>query len=125
MSNNRTSEIVRRPDGTPLPGQPSLNPFGRPKRKVEQEYHDAMIGRVPMERWLKVVDKALEQAEAGDPVARKWIGEYLQGKPTEQINITSEPQEVIEVQWDYFPSLTDGNDSESGESNGSNDPSAA
>jgi len=123
MKNNRTSEIVRRPDGTPLPGQPSLNPNGRPKRKVEQEYHDATVGRVTLDAWQKVVDTALRQAQEGDPSARKWLSEYLIGKPTEQINITTEPQAEILVQWDYFPNVLGDSESESG--NGSSGNGAA
>lgn len=55
----------------------SGNPNGRPKRDVEQEYLDAVIGACPLSRWKVIVKKAVEQAERGNPVARKWLSDYL------------------------------------------------
>lgn len=54
---------------------------GRPRREVEEQYLSATIARVPVEEWQKVIDKALTQAIAGDSEARKWLSDYLMGKP--------------------------------------------
>jgi len=57
------------------------NPKGRPPKKVEAKYLDAMIGAVPLDRWRAVIEKALEDAEGDDARARNWartwLGQYL------------------------------------------------
>ena len=35
-----------------------------------------------MERWEAIVQRALTDAEQGDPRAREWVGSYVLGKPT-------------------------------------------
>jgi len=54
---------------------------GRPPKKVEAKYLDAMIGAVPLDRWRNVIAKALEDAEGDDARARNWartwLGQYL------------------------------------------------
>lgn len=61
-----------RPFAKGNPGGP-----GRPKRKVEEQYLEVLRDGVPMTKWKKVVEKALEQAIAGDKAAREWIGKYV------------------------------------------------
>lgn len=69
------------------PGQ-SGNPAGRPKREVEQAYLNATISKVSLDDWGKVIEKALLQAIDGDGEARKWLSEYILGKPTQRTEIT-------------------------------------
>ena len=58
------------------PGEP-----GRPRREVEEQYLNATLTRAPVDKWPRVIDKALEQAVAGDGEARRWRAEHLIGKP--------------------------------------------
>lgn len=95
---------VRDDKGKFVKGQ-SGNPAGRPKREVEKAYLDATIGKVSLEDWGKIVEKAVSQAKEGDGEARKWLSEYLLGKPTQQIDITGSPTGVIEVQWAFLPAV--------------------
>jgi hypothetical protein len=53
---------------------------GRPRRAVEQEYLAALADAVPLRRWKKIVARAVADAEAGDPKARRFIADMLIGK---------------------------------------------
>ncbi len=57
---------------------------GRPKKEREVEYYRILQFRCTPDRWQKIIDKALEQAERGDAVARKWLADYLIGPPVER-----------------------------------------
>lgn len=50
---------------------------GRPRREIERAYLDATIAAVSVERWSNVVAKALNDAEAGDGMARSWLSKVL------------------------------------------------
>ena len=62
---------------------------GRPKREVERAYYDATVGAVSLDEWKLIIGKAKEQAIAGDDKARAWLGDYLLGKPQQQIDMTT------------------------------------
>src|SRR5262245_51278722 len=55
---------------------------GRPRRAIERDYLAALADAVPIDRWRGIVDRAVEDASQGDAKARRWISEYLTGKPT-------------------------------------------
>jgi hypothetical protein len=55
---------------------------GRPARVVEQDYIVALSEAVPLDRWRKIIERAIADAEQGDPKAREWISNYLMGRPT-------------------------------------------
>jgi hypothetical protein len=55
---------------------------GRPRRVVEGDYLRGLSDAVPPEKWPQIVATAVDQAVAGDPKAREWLGAYLVGKPT-------------------------------------------
>lgn len=55
---------------------------GRPRRAVEADYLAALSDAVSVDRWRKIVERALSDAEQGDPKAREWLSAYLAGKPT-------------------------------------------
>lgn len=65
---------------------------GRPRRRTENEYIEATVKRVPLARWRKIVDKAVTDAEAGDRHARRFIADYLLGKPPQVLELR--PDEV-------------------------------
>jgi len=62
-------------NGRFLPGN-SGGP-GRPARATEREYLTSLVGRVTLDDWAEVVDKAVEDAKVGDSQARKWLSEWL------------------------------------------------
>lgn len=72
-------------------GRKSTPGPGRPKRTTEAEYLETTIGRVTLDQWAKVVDKALGDATSGDgptsAAARKWLSEYLMGKPPQVLEL--------------------------------------
>lgn len=57
---------------------------GRPPREVEADYHAALIGRVSMQDWGEIVDRAVRDAKKGDPTARKWLSDYIIGPPVQR-----------------------------------------
>ena len=54
---------------------------GRPRRAIESDYLMALSDAMPLEKWREICETAIDQAVAGDPKAREWLGEYLIGKP--------------------------------------------
>ncbi len=54
-------------------------------REVADKYFDYLADHVPLDRWLKVINKALDQAEAGDAKARAWLSNNLMGTPVQRV----------------------------------------
>lgn len=71
---------------------------GRPKREVEREYLDAMMGVVSIADWRAITKKAVQQALRGDSVARKWLSDYLMGTPVQRNEHTGEDGQPLSVQ---------------------------
>jgi hypothetical protein len=58
---------------------------------------DAAIEAVPVDDWVKVVTKALEQAKEGDSKARDWLSKLLVGSdPLPLAQLVDELQEELE-----------------------------
>lgn len=55
---------------------------GRPPRPVELHYLRAISDACPLETWQEIVNKAVDDAKAGDPQARAWLSKYLCGDST-------------------------------------------
>jgi hypothetical protein len=55
---------------------------GRPRRAIERDYLAALSEAVPMDRWRKIIERAVSDAEQGDAKARESLSGYLAGKPT-------------------------------------------
>ncbi|NLE76760.1 MAG: hypothetical protein GX605_08415 [Chloroflexi bacterium] len=66
-----------------LPGNPG-GP-GRGRRTAEERYLQALTRRVKLDDWRAIVDRAVADAKAGDDRARRWLSDYLIGKPTEYV----------------------------------------
>jgi hypothetical protein len=49
----------------------------RPRRPVEHEYLTTLNGAVPLETWRKIVERAVQDALAGDAKARAWLSRSL------------------------------------------------
>ena len=50
---------------------------GRPPRATEQQYLDALSAAVPIAAWMRIVQRAVRDAENGDPQARSWLAKHL------------------------------------------------
>lgn len=81
------SEIVRDDKGRFLPGQTMPAGPGRPPRATERDYLAALVDEMSMERWRKIVRKAITDAEKGNGFARQWLAEYVIGKPPQILDI--------------------------------------
>ena len=62
-----------------------LNPKGRQPREKEHDYLNIMLNIVTPKRWAIIVNKAADQAERGDAVARKWLADYIVGEPEHNV----------------------------------------
>jgi hypothetical protein len=74
-----------------------LNPKGRPKKDRERDYLDIMLNIVTPKRWTSIVNKAADQAERGDAVARKWLADYIIGAPVQRQEVTGLEGGAIEI----------------------------
>jgi len=68
---------------------------GRPKKKREERYLEITLNTVTFEKWKKIIEKAAEQAARGDKDARKFLAEYLLGKPDNNLNLNG----LINLTW--------------------------
>ena len=55
---------------------------GRPTRSVESDYLAVLGDAVTPDRWRKIVERAISDAETGNYRAREWLGRYLIGEKT-------------------------------------------
>lgn len=67
---------------------------GRRPRQAEAEYMQATIETVSLSRWRRIVQAAAEAAEAGDASARRWLSDYLLGKPAQRLEIDMAADEL-------------------------------
>ena len=81
----------------------SGNPKGRPRKglavaEVIREQAEAIRKGDPdaKNRMDAVVAKAWEQAEAGDPVARKWLFDRMEGQARQISEVTTTEQMTVE-----------------------------
>jgi hypothetical protein len=60
---------------------------GRRRAETEKQYLEATYTSVSIADWRKVVSKALVQAQKGDYQARRWLSDYLIGKPPQILEL--------------------------------------
>jgi hypothetical protein len=53
---------------------------GRAPRAVETKYLAALSNRLTMDKWLAIIDAAIEAASHGDSKAREWLSAYAIGR---------------------------------------------
>lgn len=71
---------------------------GRKPLRTEREYLEVTINAVSLGDWSKVVKKALTLAMEGDYQARRWLSDYLLGKPPQILELKGvEAQQLAEV----------------------------
>lgn len=75
-----------------LPGNPG-GP-GRPKRSTEEKYLRKLTSTVTLQEWREIILTAIAQAKEGDASARRWLSEYLIGKPTPIPETAKEPEDI-------------------------------
>lgn len=64
----------------------SGNPKGRPTKPREERYYEITMTTCTYSEWRDIVQRAVEQAKKGNPVARKWLSDYLVGVPEIPVN---------------------------------------
>jgi hypothetical protein len=82
-----------RKNGQFAPGNPG-GP-GRPRRVAERDYLVTLTEACPPEKWRAICRRAVENALAGDAMARNWLSRYLLGNPAELPTLgaaTSQPE---------------------------------
>ena len=56
-------------------------------RETQETNRQTILRLVADARWERIVLRAAEQAEEGDPVARAWLGSYVAGKPPDESKV--------------------------------------
>jgi hypothetical protein len=84
------------PRGRPFqngnPGGP-----GRPKRTVERKYLKALVGVCRLKDWKEIVQRAVDDAKAGDAQARTWLSKHIVGdNPLDLIELVEEMRAELE-----------------------------
>jgi hypothetical protein len=82
-------------NGRFLPGHPGLG--GRPRRAADPDYLVVLNESVSMDRWRRIVARALDEAEDGDARAREWLSGYLIGKPVAAVTVSGPEGGPLEV----------------------------
>ncbi|MCA8938018.1 MAG: hypothetical protein KDB68_17690 [Planctomycetes bacterium] len=83
-----------KPRGRPFqPGNPG-GP-GRPKRETETEYLNLFTQQVTQSAFVRIVDKLLEMAEAGDLKAIQLLLRYALGRPESLWESSQEKQQEM------------------------------
>jgi hypothetical protein len=68
---------------------------GRSPREREERYYEITLSTVSFDDWQMIVKKAAEQAKRGDPVARKWLSDYLLGPAQQKLDVTTDGEKLI------------------------------
>ena len=71
---------------------------GRPKREREEKYLQKLSSSVSLTDWSQIIDKAVTDAKRGNPVARKWLSDYLIGVPVQRTELTGADGGAIPVE---------------------------
>jgi hypothetical protein len=81
---------------------------GRPRRTTERSYLAAVADTVTLEDWTAIVQKAKQDALAGDATARAWLGKLLLGAaPPSLTKLAAEAEAGIDAISDDAERLTD------------------
>lgn len=60
---------------------------GRRARRTERQYLDTTIAAVNLADWKKITGTAVKLAIEGDDKARRWLSDYLIGKPPQILEL--------------------------------------
>lgn len=64
---------------------------GRPSRAVEEELYEELVEQV-RKCWPEIVAAAITDALAGKNLPRRWLSEYVLGRPAVQTDVTVRSQ---------------------------------
>ena len=72
---------------------------GRTSKTREVRFLEITLATVTYQDWADIVEKAKDQAKRGNPVARKWLGDYLLGPPVQRTELTGADGNVLEIRY--------------------------
>lgn len=81
---------MRDENGRFIPGNPGSP--GRPKRQTEIDYMGMLQEALTPAKWKQIVNTAISNAIAGDTRARRWISDYVLGKPVQTLELIGTEQ---------------------------------
>ena len=70
---------------------------GRPSKKREERFLEITVAACTFTDWRAIVKKAVEQARRGNPIARKWLSDYLIGPPAQKLKLAGEDGEALTI----------------------------
>jgi len=73
------------------------NPGGRPKS--HKNIQALLLQRCTPAKQRKIIDRAIEDAIAGDSTARRWVYNYLLGKPVERVKAEISQHPITLDEW--------------------------
>jgi len=71
---------------------------GRTSKTREVRFLEITLATVTFKDWEEIVEKARDQAKRGNPVARKWLGDYLMGPPVQRAELSGPEGGPVEIQ---------------------------
>lgn len=101
-----STELARDENGQLIPGQGSLNPGGRPKRKkwaeaIQKALSTNPTGEPNLELLEAVSAALIIAAKAGDMEAIKEIGNRLDGKPVQGVDLEANIIGDVTISWKH------------------------
>ena len=88
--------VKRNADGTFAPGITG-NPKGGSKKR--KDYLHMLQEECTPAKWKAICVKALSQAGEGDKAARKWVADYLLGRPVQRVKAEVETRSMLDARW--------------------------
>lgn len=76
----------------------SGNPKGRPKT-LKADYLGIMANIVTPKKWAEIIERATKDAAKGNAAARKWIADYLLGRPVEHVKAEIKTTALTLEEW--------------------------
>lgn len=71
---------------------------GRKKKAIERDYTKMFTDVVTSEKWREVIEAALKLAIGGDSFARRWLSDYIIGKPPQILELRgAEAQQLAQL----------------------------
>ncbi len=80
----------------------SGNPKGRPKgtpKKKKAEYLQIMRDVVTPQKWKTIVERATTDAKKGNSTARKWLSDYVLGRPVQRVKAEIKTTALTLEEW--------------------------
>lgn len=72
---------------------------GRPPKSREERFLEITLSSVTFDDWKAIIKKAVTQAKNGSKDARRFLAEYLLGKPEQKHRVQADIKQAIELLW--------------------------